>query len=133
MLQAFKAIHDYETDQVQVSGIGGTKILYNHSKRQAAVEQKEGRQSPSNVTPANLLQDDNTIFTRISDLFNPKQVTHIVKSVQYGNTLTTDEHQQAEALVTQYTDIFTGSLAEVIPVPGAMHHLNIPDGTTFRL
>jgi hypothetical protein len=46
MLQAFKAIHDYETDQVQVSGIGGTKILYNHSKQQAAVEeieeQKEG-------------------------------------------------------------------------------------------
>jgi hypothetical protein len=76
MLQAFKAIHDYETDQVQVSGIGGTKILYNHGKRQAAVEeieeQKEGRQSPSKVTPANLLQDDNTIFTRISDPFNPK-------------------------------------------------------------
>jgi hypothetical protein len=112
MLQAFKAIHDYETDQVQVSGIGGTKILYNHSKRQAAVEeieeQKEGRQSLSNVTPANLLQDDNTIFTRISDLFNPKWVAHIVKSVQYSNTLTTDERQQAEALVTQYTDIFAG-------------------------
>jgi hypothetical protein len=129
MLQAFKAIHDYETDQVQVSGIGGTKILYNHRKWQAAVEeieeQKEGRQSPSNVAPANLLQDDNTIFTRISDPFNPKWVAHIVKSVQYGNTLTTDERQQAEALVTQYVDIFTGSLAEVIPVPGAMRHLNI--------
>ncbi|KAG2058755.1 hypothetical protein BDR06DRAFT_831867, partial [Suillus hirtellus] len=72
-------------------------------------------------------------FTRISDPFGPKQVAHIVKSVQYGNMLTADERQQAEALVTQYTDIFAGSSAEVIPVPGTTHHLNIPDGTTFRL
>ncbi|KIK41123.1 hypothetical protein CY34DRAFT_50702, partial [Suillus luteus UH-Slu-Lm8-n1] len=29
MLRAFRAIHNYETDQVQVSGAGGTKTLYN--------------------------------------------------------------------------------------------------------
>ena len=29
LLRAFKAIHDYETDEVQVTGIGGTATLHN--------------------------------------------------------------------------------------------------------
>ncbi|KAG2058756.1 hypothetical protein BDR06DRAFT_836973, partial [Suillus hirtellus] len=29
ILQVFKAIHNYRMDQVQISGIGGTKMLYN--------------------------------------------------------------------------------------------------------
>ncbi|KIK36028.1 hypothetical protein CY34DRAFT_61302, partial [Suillus luteus UH-Slu-Lm8-n1] len=32
-----------------------------------------------------------------------------------------------------YTDIFACSLGEVIPVPGAVHRLNIPEGTAFNL
>ncbi|KAG2744481.1 hypothetical protein P692DRAFT_201684514, partial [Suillus brevipes Sb2] len=30
-----------------------------------------------------------------------------------------------------YADIFACSLSEVLPVPGAEHHLNIPPDTTF--
>jgi hypothetical protein len=31
MLHGFKAIHNYETDQVDISGIGGTRTLHNQS------------------------------------------------------------------------------------------------------
>ncbi|KIK41124.1 hypothetical protein CY34DRAFT_50881, partial [Suillus luteus UH-Slu-Lm8-n1] len=85
------------------------------------------------VIPANFLQDDKAIFTRVTDPFNTKRVAYIVKSVQYGNTLSEEERSQVEVLVTRYADIFAGSLSEVIPVPGATHRLNIPDGATFNL
>ncbi|KAG2063864.1 hypothetical protein BDR04DRAFT_1036915, partial [Suillus decipiens] len=87
----------------------------------------------SEIIPANLIQDDKAIFTRVSDPMNPQRTTYIVKSVQYGNTLTEDERSKAEALVTRYADIFACSLSEVIPVPGAQHQLNIPDNATFNL
>ncbi|KAG2058757.1 hypothetical protein BDR06DRAFT_824599, partial [Suillus hirtellus] len=72
-------------------------------------------------------------FIRTEDPFNPKCVAYIVKAIQYGKALTIEEHQQVEALVMKYADIFTGLLSEVLQVPGAMHHLNIPEGTTFKL
>ncbi|KAG2112268.1 uncharacterized protein F5147DRAFT_572668, partial [Suillus discolor] len=61
------------------------------------------------------------------------RIKYIVKLVQYGDTLTEDERSKAEALVAKYADIFACSLWEVIPVLGAQHCLDIPDGTTFNL
>ncbi|KAG0693208.1 hypothetical protein DFH29DRAFT_816581, partial [Suillus ampliporus] len=83
--------------------------------------------------PANFLQDDKAIFTRVSDPMNPKRIAYIVKSVQYGDTLTEDKCKQAEALVARYADTFAGSLSGVLQVPGEQHHLEIPNGTTFNL
>jgi hypothetical protein len=33
MLHAFKAVHDYKVDEVQVLGVGGTRMLQNQSQR----------------------------------------------------------------------------------------------------
>lgn len=187
MLHAFKAVHDYSTDQVQITGKGGTKTISNQSHVKSAtiesVEEDERdigyvkQETPEEVPfcnkhdttkctdqfisteetipicilsedgaleqevicsivdaiPTNFLQDDKAIFTRVSDPRNPKRIAYIVKAVQYGNTLTEDERRQAEALVARYTDIFAGSLSEVLQVPGAQHRLQIPDGATFNL
>lgn len=64
---------------------------------------------------------------------NPNRVAFVVKKVQYGDNLSADERKQAEALVASFADVFAGLLSEVLPVPGAKHTLNIPEGTTFNL
>jgi hypothetical protein len=79
------------------------------------------------------LQNKAAIFTWLTGPMNPNRVTFVVKKVQYGNELTRDEHGQAEALVTSFADVFAGSLSEVLPVLGAKHTLNIPEGVTFNL
>jgi hypothetical protein len=61
------------------------------------------------------------------------QAAWIVKHVQYGKDLTPEELEQVKTLVTNYADIFACTLGEVLPVPGATHRLNIPEGTTFNL
>ncbi|KAG2344277.1 hypothetical protein BDR05DRAFT_882630, partial [Suillus weaverae] len=83
--------------------------------------------------PVGFLENNNTIFMRLTDPFNANRVAFIVKKVQYGNDLTAEEREQVEKLTASFTDIFTGSLGEVLPVPGAKHSLNIPEGVTFRL
>src|SRR6267154_4233092 len=44
-----------------------------------------------------------------------------------------EERECVEKLTASFADIFAGSLGEVIPVPGAKHSLNIPEGVTFHL
>ncbi|KAG1774665.1 hypothetical protein EV702DRAFT_1237852 [Suillus placidus] len=195
LLQAFKAVHEYETDTVRIMGEGGSATICNqgHAKhtntddavnriQEASIEQdipKGGGNPPSrevptqysdgvseartdspasrekitpvciimedekltdNVTgttfdavPANFLEDDAAVCTRVADSQNPKRVAYIVKLVQYGNTLSPEEHAKVEDLVSQYADIFACSLSEVLPVPGAEHRLNILQDATFRL
>ncbi|KAG1841586.1 hypothetical protein F4604DRAFT_1939409 [Suillus subluteus] len=94
---------------------------------------QESLKAMLDTIPANFLQDDKAIFTRVTDPRNPRRIAYVVKSVQYGGTLTEDERKQAEALVARYADIFACSLTEVIQVPGAQHRLNIPDNATFNL
>jgi hypothetical protein len=83
--------------------------------------------------PVSFLENDEAIFTRLTDLFNTNRVAFIVKKVQYGNDLTVGEWERAEKLTASFADIFAGSLREVLPVPGAKHTLNIPDGATFHI
>jgi hypothetical protein len=60
-------------------------------------------------------------------------VAFIVKKVQYGNDLTEEQQGHTEKLTASFADVFAGSLGEVLPVPGAKHSLNIPEGVTFHL
>ncbi|KAG1721399.1 hypothetical protein EDD22DRAFT_854399 [Suillus occidentalis] len=83
--------------------------------------------------PVDFLENEAAIFTRLTDPMNPNRVAFVVKKVQYGDNLSADERKQAEALVASFADVFAGSLSEVLPVPGAKHTLNIPEGTTFNL
>ncbi|KAG2743045.1 hypothetical protein P692DRAFT_20747746, partial [Suillus brevipes Sb2] len=94
----------------------------------------ENGELPENVVratlekiPVSFLKDEAVIFTRIADPRNPNRVTG------EGKGLDTDGYCCAEDLILKYADIFTGSLSEVIPVPGAQHQLNIPDRMMFNL
>ncbi|KAG2349704.1 hypothetical protein BDR05DRAFT_872250 [Suillus weaverae] len=70
---------------------------------------------------------------RLTNPHNPLHTAWIAKHVQYGKDLTSEELEQVKALIINYADIFACSLGEVLPVPGAVHQLNIPDRTTFNL
>lgn len=83
--------------------------------------------------PVEFLRDDEAIFTHLSDTHNPQCVIWITKCVQFSNNLSPEELERARKLVREYTDIFAGSLKEVLPVPGAVHKLHIPNGTMFNL
>ncbi|KAG2063692.1 hypothetical protein BDR04DRAFT_962130, partial [Suillus decipiens] len=72
-------------------------------------------------------------FTRLMDLHNPQRIVWITKQVQYGEDLTSEQIAEVKGLVAEYADIFACSLGEVIPVPGAIHRLNVPEGMTFNL
>lgn len=83
--------------------------------------------------PTDFLMDDKAIFTRLTQLHNPLRVIWIVKHVQYRSDLMQEELEKVKALVMKYADIFACSLGEFLPVPGAIHRLDILDGMTFNL
>ncbi|KIJ61057.1 hypothetical protein HYDPIDRAFT_53895, partial [Hydnomerulius pinastri MD-312] len=57
----------------------------------------------------------------------------IVKTVVYRKSLSPKQRKQVEELVARFANIFAGSLAEVLPVPGTSNKLNIPDDITFNI
>ncbi|KIJ58244.1 hypothetical protein HYDPIDRAFT_103052, partial [Hydnomerulius pinastri MD-312] len=83
--------------------------------------------------PADFPENNSTIFTRLTNPFNPQRVAYIVKTATYGDSLSPEQRKQVEELVAQFADIFAGSLAEVLQVPGTSHKLNIPEGTKFNI
>jgi hypothetical protein len=155
LLRAFRAIHEYETDVVHITGEGGSTIIYNQNQQGDKMKEEKRSltrevqpqshnahleirtdQNPSLETSTSvhvISNDEEAVFTRTTNPANPKQVAYIVKAVQYGEALNEEERKQVEDLVAKYSDIFTCSLAEVLPVPGAQHRLNIPENATFNL
>ncbi len=75
--------------------------------------------------------DASTILTRATDPFQPKRVQAILDVIQLGDDLTEDEKMKVRELIMQYADCFALSVKEVLPIPGAVHRLNVPPGTTF--
>jgi hypothetical protein len=134
LLQAFKAVHEYETDIVHITRDGGAATIHNqnHTEQTEMIINKTQENSQTwDSIPTNLTEA--ATFTRTTDPRNLKQVTYIVKAVQYGETLTLEERKKVKDLVSRYADIFTCSLSEVLLVPWAQHRLNIPEGSTFNL
>jgi hypothetical protein len=73
-----------------------------------------------------------SIFTRDNDPHNPKRVQKIVQEVTVGPDITNEQRQIIQELLKEYADCFALSMKEVNAIPGAVHKLNIPEGTTFR-
>lgn len=75
---------------------------------------------------------DPSTFTRLTDPQQPKRVAAILEDVTIGPDLNPEQREQVQALLTEFADCFALSLGEVLPVKGAEHHLNIPEGSKFR-
>jgi len=84
----------------------------------------------SNATDA---PAEDVIFTWDTDPFLPACVAKIWELVQISEDLTETEHKEVEQLIEEFADCFVLSLSKVNLIPGAVHRLNILEGTTFRM
>src|SRR5882762_7043546 len=77
------------------------------------------------------LDNDMSFFTRTTDPHNPRRVAEILKNVSIGTDLSNKQRGQVWNLLAEFTDCFALSVREVIPIPGAEHHIHIPPDVTF--
>lgn len=73
-----------------------------------------------------------SIFTRESNPHKAERVRKILQEVTIGPDITPEQRQEIHGLLEEYADCFALSIKEVNAIPGAVHKLNIPEGTTFR-
>ncbi|KIM79208.1 hypothetical protein PILCRDRAFT_35472, partial [Piloderma croceum F 1598] len=74
---------------------------------------------------------DTSLFTRTTKLHNPRRVAEILKQVSIGPDLSDEQRDRARNLIAEFADCFALSVREVLPIPGAEHHIHIPAGATF--
>ena len=154
LLTAFKAVHDYRDDTITIHNDNQCAVLTNRHNdpthicimgmqtptldvKQLSITSNAHQQSwwiQKTVVNAveTTKEPKDSIFTRHTDLFNPKQIEHIVNAVTLGEDLTMDEQAVAEALVVEFADVFTCSLSEVLLIPDAKVDLNISENARFN-
>ena len=150
LLQAFKAKHDYETDEVTITNGKTTSTLCNcflgnqthptadttHSTAIQSVPsmEKQVEIDGNKRTSTKEIPQKNTdsIFTRRMDPFAKLRVEYIIQNVKVGNDLTAREKEEVVELLTEYADVFACALSKVLLIPGAQVELNILEDTTFR-
>jgi len=92
-------------------------------------------ESPENLgveQPEMPKDHDKSIFMHKTVLFLPQRIAAVLEDVTIGPDLTEEEHKRVVALISEFGDCFALSMSEVIPVTGAEHRINIPEGSTFR-
>ncbi|KAJ7209814.1 hypothetical protein B0H12DRAFT_1033899, partial [Mycena haematopus] len=78
------------------------------------------------------LGEDSSIFTRLTDPYNPRRVDAVLKAVTIGPDLTSEQHGTVQAFIAEFADCYALSMKEVMPIPGAEHTMNIPVNATFN-
>lgn len=112
-----------------------TKILSDDKMAIMSVEDistKLDNMSPGTKQPEVLIEADKSTFTWSTKPFMPEHVAEILKLVEIGADISQEEQEEIEDTVAKFTDIFALSISEVKHIPGAEHHLDIPDGTVFN-
>jgi hypothetical protein len=74
---------------------------------------------------------DHSLFTWTTNPHNPRCVKEILKHVSIGADLTAEQCSKVVDLLTEFADCFALSVSEVIPIPGAEHHIHVPLDTVF--
>ena len=75
---------------------------------------------------------ESTVLTRESDPHKPERTRRIIQEVVIGPDITDDQRRIIHELLKEYADCFALSIKEVNAIPGAVHKLSIPEGTSFR-
>ncbi|TFY82945.1 hypothetical protein EWM64_g1070 [Hericium alpestre] len=84
------------------------------------------------IWDVNALLEGN-IFTRHTDPFLPERVARILEEVTIGTSLSAAEREQVHTLLAEFADCFALSVGEVRHADEVVHHLHIPEGTTFNV
>ncbi|KAF8144989.1 hypothetical protein K438DRAFT_1630893, partial [Mycena galopus ATCC 62051] len=78
------------------------------------------------------LGEDTSIFTRLTDPYNPRRVTAVLDAITIGPDLTSEQREVVRGFIAEFVDCYTLSMKEVVPIPGAEHTMNIPADSTFN-
>lgn len=74
---------------------------------------------------------NNSLFTQATDPHNPRRVAEVLKHVAIGSDLSDEQQHKVRNLIAEFVDCFALSVHEVLPIPGAEHHIHIPPDITF--
>ena len=149
LLETFKAVHNYESDEITVHGKGGNTTLHNRSHHTVQLQpvtqppaspicvisdetQTQGDEELSEVD-VGALKNDANLFTRMTEPHKPERIQEILRLITIGDELSPEERQKVEKLISNFADIFALSVSEVKTVDNAVHHLNIDPEATFSL
>ena len=72
------------------------------------------------------------VLTRDHDPRKMERVARIIQEVTIGEDVTPEQWLIIHELLREYADCFALALKEVNAIPGAVHKLNIPEGTSLR-
>ena len=154
LLETYKAVHNYESDEITVCGDEGKATLRNQSELHVGGPQgfRSITQTPpttpicavtDNTQPygeeelvevdVGALKDNVNLFTRMTEPHKPERVEEILRLVTIGDDLSTEERQMVRKLISDFADVFALSVSEVKTVEDAVHRLDIPSDATFSL
>ena len=149
LLETFKAVHDYKTDEITVHGNEGKTVLHNrHDQSQPQLvtqplstpsvcttideTQPQGEEELSEVD-VGALKNNANLFTRMTEPHKPERVQELQRLITIGDDLSPEETRIVRQLISDFADIFALSVSEVKTVDNAVHHLDIPPEATFSL
>ncbi|THG96055.1 hypothetical protein EW026_g5699 [Hermanssonia centrifuga] len=89
-------------------------------------------QDPGTEIPELFTEGLQGVYTRHTAPWKPERIDAILKAITIGPDLSPKERKAVQKLVVEYADCFALSISEVFAVPGAVHKLNIPEGTQFN-
>jgi hypothetical protein len=92
-------------------------------------EQNIDTSTEQKILPGNL---DKAVSTQQSDLFKAEHVDAVLSELTIGDDLTEEQCVSIDNLLCEFADCFALSMSEVTVVAGAIHKINIPEGTTFK-
>ena len=83
------------------------------------------------VEPEILTGFDETIFMHHTAPHKAERVQKILELVTIGPDLDSDQQERVTTLVAEFADCFVLSVSEIRAVPGAVHRLDIKQGSVF--
>ena len=146
LLETFKAIHDYNRDEITISGYGGSTMLCNQTPTTNQHQppatspicvvtdepQHNDEEQPSEIN-VEAFQGNSKLFTRLDNPFKPERVEEVLRLVTIGDDLSPDQRQKVQDLVRSFADVFALSVNEVKVADNATHRLDIPKDATFSM
>ena len=75
---------------------------------------------------------DTSVFIRMTDPMKAEHVSEILRSIEIGDDLTTEEQQRVKDIVAEFADMFALSIRGVKHIPGALHRLDVPEDATLN-
>jgi hypothetical protein len=143
LLESFKAVHDYKTDEITLHGTEGRITTIQNSARTTTqqitpicvVAEEAPIHEDEDLAEVDVgaLKNDTNLFTRLTLPHKPERVQELLRLVTIGDDLSKDEKQKVRDLISSFADIFALSVSEVKVVDNAVHRLDIPPETSFPM